>query len=168
MNINDTLLDLAIAPLAGYVGTKVMEPVSMSLYQLEPESDRNQEDAVRPGAPYRIAAQKTLDALGVHLEGEALERAALVFHYGLAIGWASTYSLVRRTTSMNPITAGLACGAAMSLLVDEWMTPALGFSAPNNRYPMSTHLRGFAAHIVFGLAIAAVTEMARAVLKRPS
>ncbi len=30
------------------------------------------------------------------------------------------------------------------------MTPALGFSAPNRAYPLSTHLRGFVAHLVFG------------------
>jgi hypothetical protein len=46
----------------------------------------------------------------------------------------------------------------MSLIADEMMTPALGFSAPNRAYPLATHLRGFAGHLVFGLAVAAVTE----------
>ncbi len=53
---------------------------------------------------------------------------------------------------------GLATGAAMSLIADEAMTPLLGFSAPNSAYPLSTHLRGFVAHLVFGLAVAATTE----------
>ena len=46
----------------------------------------------------------------------------------------------------------------MSLVADEGMTPALGFSAPNRSYPLATHLRGFAAHLAFGLGVAAVTE----------
>ena len=61
---------------------------------------------------------------------------------------------------------GLATGAAMSLIADEAMTPLLGFSAPNRAYPLVTHLRGFAAHLVFGLAVAATTETVWAVCGR--
>ncbi len=46
----------------------------------------------------------------------------------------------------------------MSVVADELMTPAFGFSAPNLDYPLSTHLRGFLAHLVFGLAVAATVE----------
>ena len=66
--------------------------------------------------------------------------------------------LLRRRTSLGPITSGLAVGAAMSAVADEWMTPALGFCAPNRAYPLSTHLRGVAAHLVFGLGVVASTE----------
>ncbi len=53
---------------------------------------------------------------------------------------------------------GLGTGAAMSLIVDEGMTPMLGFSAPNSAYPLVTHLRGFVAHLAFGLGAAATAE----------
>jgi membrane-bound metal-dependent hydrolase YbcI (DUF457 family) len=66
--------------------------------------------------------------------------------------------VLRRTTGLNPVAAGLATGAAMSVIVDELMTPAFGFSAPNLDYPLATHARGFAVHLVFGLAAAAVFE----------
>ena len=46
----------------------------------------------------------------------------------------------------------------MSIIADELMAPAFGFSAPNLEYPLSTHIRGFAAHLVFGLAVAASVE----------
>lgn len=36
----------AIAGLAGYVATRVMEPVSQKLYELESEQAREQEDEV--------------------------------------------------------------------------------------------------------------------------
>jgi phage gp46-like protein len=61
------LTDLALAPLAGYVGTKVMEPVGAKLYELESEQDRKREDAARPGAPYAIAARKAADLAGLTL-----------------------------------------------------------------------------------------------------
>jgi hypothetical protein len=54
----------------------------------------------------------------------------------------------------------------MSLIVDEGLTPALGFSAPNRAYPLVTHLRGVAAHLVYGLTVAAVTETAWTLWRR--
>ncbi len=54
----------------------------------------------------------------------------------------------------------------MSLIVDEGITPLAGFSAPNRVYPAATHLRGLAAHLVYGLAVAAVTETAWALRHR--
>lgn len=158
MNATELTKGAGVAAVAGVIGTKAMEPVSMKLYQLQSGADRRREEEVRPGPPYQIAAGKAARLAGVDLQGRALERAGLVFHYGLAISWAPVYQLLRRKTRLGPLAAGVATGAAMSLIADEGLTPALGFSAPNRQYPLSTHLRAFAAHIVFGLTIAGVTE----------
>jgi hypothetical protein len=160
------LIDLALAPVAGYVGTKVMEPVGMKLYELESEADRQREDEVRPGPPYALAARKAADLVGLDLSDKQLERLALAFHYGLAIQWAPLYAILRRRTSLTPVPAGLATGAAMSLVADEMMTPAMGFSAPNRAYPLATHVRGFLGHLVFGLGVAATTEIGWRLLRR--
>jgi hypothetical protein len=156
----------AIAGLAGYVGTQVMEPVSQKLYELESEQARAQEDEVRPGPPPEVAAQKTARLVGVELTEQQLKACTLAFHYGLAISWAPLYQVLRRITPLGPVASGLATGAAMSLVADEMMAPALGFTAPNRAYPLVTHLRGVAAYLVFGLALAATTEAAWAVLGR--
>lgn len=156
--LSDLVKDLPVAAAAGYVGTKAMEPISQKLYEWEPAEDRRQEDEVRPGPPFEIAAEKTLKLLGIEASDKTRERVGLAFHYGLAIGWAPTYALLRRRTSLAPVAAGFVSGAAMSLAVDEGMTPLLGFSAPNRAYPLSTHVRGFLAHLAFGAAVAAVTE----------
>jgi hypothetical protein len=160
------LTDLALAPVAGYVGTKVMEPVGMKLYELESEADRNREDEVRPGPPYELAARKAADLVGLGLSDKQMQRLALAFHYGLAIQWAPLYAFLRRRTSLAPLAAGLATGAAMSLIADEMMTPAMGFSAPNRDYPLATHVRGFLGHLVFGLGVAATTEIGWRLLRR--
>ncbi|MGH3570226.1 MAG: DUF1440 domain-containing protein [Pseudonocardiaceae bacterium] len=142
--------DLAVA---GYLGTKAMEPVSEKRYTLESDTDRAREDAVRPGPSYRIAAEKITRLIGLRRDDQQLDTAALVFRYGLVIFWAPLYALLRRAIGLRPITAGLATGSAMSLLADELMTPAAGFSAPNRAYPLATHLRGFTGHLAFGLAV---------------
>lgn len=160
------LADLALAPAAGYAGSRVMEPVSSWLYGLESEQDRRREDDARPGMPYAIAARTTADPLGVTLTDKQHGRLALAVHYGLAVQWAALYPLLRRRTALGPAAAGLLTGAAMSVVADEIMTPSLGFSAPNRAYPLSTHLRGIAAHLVFGLGVAATTEAGWALLRR--
>lgn len=152
--------DLAAASLAGYLGTKAMEPVSMKLYELESEQDRARENTARPGPPYRIAAEKTARLLGLQLSEQQMQQSAMLFHYGLAVSWAPVYAVLRRRGRLRPIPAGLAMGSAMSLIADEGITPALGFSAPNRAYPLVTHLRGYLAHLAFGLGVAAVTEVA--------
>jgi uncharacterized membrane protein YagU involved in acid resistance len=160
MKTTELVEDLAIASVAGCVATKAMEPVSMKLYELESEQARKQEDEARPGPPYQIAAQKITGALGMDLQGKALERASMVMHYGLALSWSPLYVLLRRKTHMTPVGAGLASGTAMWVVADEGMTPLFGFSAPNKAYPLVTHLRGFVAHLAFGLAVAGSCEAA--------
>ena len=56
---------------------------------------------------------------------------------------------------------GKLTGAAMSLIVDEGMTPLFAFSAPNRDFPLSTHPRGFVAHLALGLGVAATPETIR-------
>ncbi len=107
----------------------------MRLYQWESEAARAREDAARPGKPYRIGAEKLSRLAGFNLDEKRLSQLALVFHYGLALQWAPLYPLLRRRTQLAPLPAGLLTGTAMSLLADELMTPAFGFSAPNLDYP---------------------------------
>ncbi len=159
MQGQEFVADVGLGLIGGYVGTKVMEPVAMKLYELEPEGARRQEDAVRPGPPYEIAARKTTKLLGLELSDQQIKKlGTTLFHYGLGMSWGPVYTLLRRQTDLHPVVAGLGTGAAMSLIVDEGLTPLLGFSAPTRAYPLVTHLRGVAAHVAFGLGVAATAE----------
>jgi hypothetical protein len=79
-------------------------------------------------------------------------------------GYAGTK--VMEPVSMALPVAALLTGAAMSAVADEALTPLLGFSAPNRAYPAVTHIRGVAAHLVFGAAVGAVTEAVWAITGR--
>ncbi len=159
MQVKELISDVGVGMIGGYVGTQVMERVSMKLYEWEPEEARRQEDEARPGEPPIVAARKTTQWLGLELSEEQIETLGMyLFHYGLGMSWGPPYTLLRRETNLGPVSAGLLVGAAMSLLVDEGMTPLLGFSAPNRDYPLVTHLRGFAAHLAFGLGVAGTAE----------
>ena len=160
------LTDAALSVIAGYIGTKAMEPLGMKLYELESDSARERDDAARPGPPYKLAAEKISGALSLDLDEEQMSKAALAMHYGLAMSWSPLYPLLRRRTDWHPAVAGLATGAAMSVIADELMTPALGFSAPNREYPLAAHARGFVGHLAFGLVVAATIETGWALLRR--
>jgi uncharacterized membrane protein YagU involved in acid resistance len=159
MAIKALLADLAVGVIGGYVGTRLMEPVSMKLYELESEADREQEDRVRPGPPYELAARRITALLGLELSDEQVQKlGTLGFHYGLGVSWGVLYPLLRRLTRRGPVAAGLLTGASLSLIVDEGLTPLFGFSAPDSAYPLATHLRGFAAHLTYALGVAATAE----------
>lgn len=162
MKLRQAVLDLGVGMIGGYAGTKVMEQVSMKLYGLQSEETRKKEEEVRPGDPFYLAAEKTDRLLGLELSEEHLEKLATYgFHYGLGVGWGPTYTFLRRWTQMGPVKAGLLSGAAMTVIVDEGLTPLMGFSAPNREYPLAAHLRGIAAHLAFGLGVAATAETIR-------
>lgn len=149
------LLDIAVGLAAGLVATKMTEFVQEASYKLMPKRVKEREDEVRPGPPPKIAARKTAEALGFELDEKQLMPAAMVVHYGLGLAWGPVYTLLRRHSQMEPLGAGFITGAAMSLIADEALPPALGFTAPSHDYPTLTHVRGFANHLVYG-AIAAV------------
>jgi uncharacterized membrane protein YagU involved in acid resistance len=159
MSPSRVVTDAVLAVSAGYAGTKAMEQFNLRTYDLESEEDREREEAVRPGPPPQLAAEQLASrVLGIDLDEDQAMKAGMVFHQLTGLSWTPVYLLLRRTLGWRPVAAGLATGASMSLIVDETLTPAIGASAPNPEYPVSTHVRAFVAHLVYGLTVAAVVE----------
>jgi uncharacterized membrane protein YagU involved in acid resistance len=149
----------AAGVIGGYVGTKVMNPVTVKLQELAPEADKEREKAVSPGSPYKIGAQKAADLAGVKLDEKQLETAASAMPYTVGIAGGLLYVVLRRLLKMNPILAGAISGIALFVVVDEGLTPSLGLSAPNLEYPLSTHVRGFLGHLAYGAGVAVTAEL---------
>lgn len=154
----DVLLDLGVGLVAGLVATKITEYGQQALWSLTPEKIKQREERVRPGPPYRVAAEKTAHLVNVELERDQLDRLGAAFHYGSGITWGAVYCLMRRAAGMESLGAGLAAGTSMSIILDELVTPAFGFSAPDRDYPAETHLRGFIGHLLYGAALAGAAE----------
>lgn len=151
-------MDIAVGVLAGLVATKVTDWTQAALYGVTPAQVREKEERVRPGPPAEIAAEDLADRLGVRLDEKSRGRAGNVVHYALGALWGPVYGQLRRKTRLGARGAAIISGATMSLMIDEGLTPALGYSAPNRDYPVLTHVRGFAGHLVFGAVNAAVAE----------
>ena len=149
----------AAGVVGGYVGTKVMNPVTTKLQELAPEADKAKEKAVSPGSPYRIGVQKAAHLLGITLTEEQVKTMASAAPYTVGIAGGLLYVGLRRSLRLNPLLAGLISAMALFVIVDEGLTPALGLSAPDRAYPVSTHLRGFLGHLVYGATAAATAEI---------
>lgn len=151
-------VDIAIGVVAGLVATKVTDWAQTALYSVTPAKVREKEECVRPGPPAEIAAEDLANRLGVQLDEKARARAGNAVHYTLGALWGPIYGQLRRNTHIGASGAAFVSGATMSLMIDEGLTPALGYSAPNRDYPVLTHVRGLAGHLVFGTVNAAVAE----------
>jgi len=97
--------------------------------------------------------------LGLQLNEQQVGQVGMLFHIGLGAGWGPVYTLLRRLSGRDPVTSGLATGLSLWILIDEGLTPAMGWSAPNPAYPLVTHVRALVAHLVYGLAVALAAEL---------
>ena len=152
------LVDVAVGLAAGLVATKVYGLVQEAFYHSTPKNVRQEEERVRPAPSSELAAEKTAESLGYSLDEPQRKLAGAAVHYGLGATWGPIYGLLRRHGGMQPLGAGILTGATLSLIVDEGLAPALGFSAPNQDYPALTHVRGFLNHLAYGAAVAVAAE----------
>ena len=152
-------VDVTIGLSAGLVATLVTNLAQHPLSRMTPEWVHRQEKRVRPGASSSlVAGQKLCEAMDLAPSPRRHEMSGKAIHLATGMGWGPVYGLLRRYAGLGPFPAALACGTAMSLILDETLVPALGLSAPNHRYPAFTRVRGLAAHLVYGAAVAVVAE----------
>lgn len=143
---------------AGAVGTWALDRTDWRMWKHESQDARLQTQSVRPlgEPPAQALATKAERKLGLELSAKQHELAGAVVHYGIGIGPAVVYSIVRdRLPGPGPVR-GLLYGLTLFLAQDEALNAATGLGAKPQKYPWQAHGRGFVSHLVYGL----VTEMA--------
>lgn len=155
---NSLLADPASGVVAGLVATKITKFAQAASYKPMRAAIKKKEERASLGPPPQVAAEKTAERLCFKRTEKQAEFGGMAVHYGLGAAGGPIYGLLRRYSMMPPLGAGFVAGAAMSRVVDETLTPALGFSAPSRSYPTITHVRGLAGHLVFGVVLALTAE----------
>lgn len=133
------------------------------------ETLRREREAQAGMPPATIqAAEAAAGAIGKGLSDDP-EKQALVgklVHYAYGTAWGAVFALAARALGRRaPVATGLAFGAALWAVSDELLVPLLRFSRPPTRYPASTHAKGLASHLVYGVATDAGWRLARAALR---
>jgi hypothetical protein len=120
-------------------------------------SDRESDDAA-----VRMARLFSEDVLGHRLAESEKETAGAIAHYAMGATSGAIYGAAVEVLPAATAGVGLPFGAAVWLVADELVVPALGLSKPPTAYPLSTHAFAFASHLVYGLT----TEMTRRAVRR--
>lgn len=149
---------------AGAVGTWALDRTDWRMWKHESEDARLQTNAVRPFGepPAHVLASKVEQILGLEPTPEQHEIAGAVVHYGIGIGPAIVYSMVRDKLPAEGPVRGLLYGFALFLLQDEGVNAATGVGAKPQSYPWQAHARGLVSHLAYGV----VTEMVLNVMDR--
>ena len=78
-------------------------------------------------------------------------------HYATGLALGVSYALVAAHWLPITIGFGVAFGLVVAVLLDDVVVPVFGWGPPPWKTPLSTHVYGLSAHVVFG----AVLEGAR-------
>lgn len=96
-----------------------------------------------------------------HLAKSEKETAGAVVHYAFGVSSAAMYGALAEFVPAATVCEGTAFGAAVWLIADEGMVPALGLSRKPTDYPLSVHAHSFASHLVYGMT----TEIVRRAIR---
>lgn len=69
-----------------------------------------------------------------------------------------SYTLLANKWKLNWLAGGIVFGGLFWAAEDEGLSPVLGLVGNNRKYPLEAHLRGLAAHIVFGIVTAGLLK----------
>jgi len=183
-SLGDVLKGLAAGVAAGLVASAVMNQFqaflsklaggpershgAQSLQQGSPEVGIGRElkaegkDAEEDDAAERLANAISVGVSGHELTEREKEVAGTVFHYAMGASAGALYGAVAEVLPAVKVGAGVPFGAAVWLVADEGIVPAVGLSKSPEDYPPSIHAYALASHLIFGLT----TELVRRVVRQ--
>lgn len=126
-------------------------------YSLSRVGRQHREGESSTAAIGRILYQKVAGKEPQADETKQLLSTLVHWGYGLKVGgW---YGLIRGKQEGLDITGGLILGTALWLFGDELAVPMLGLSPGPKSFPVQLHARVLGAHLAYGAATAATTQL---------
>lgn len=118
------------------------------------------------GEPTTVKAAEAVSehGLGHRLTDREKPYAGAAVHYGFGAALGAAYGAAAEIEPRVTAGFGLPYGAAVALIFDEALVPALGLSGPPWRSPASTHAYSLASHLAFGAALEAARRAVRSVV----
>ncbi len=146
-------VDALLGAVAGTAAVWLMDRVGWWLYRREDPAALQRELQARPQGldSAHLLARKLGRAIGRDPAQDQPSAAGLRVHYALGALPGLGYALVSRRLPISG-GAGVPFGLALFLVNDELSAPLLGLARGPRAYPMQSHLRGFVAHLVLGVA----------------
>ncbi len=154
----DLLTDMAAGATAGVLGGMALGGTAQVLYDLASPQDVALEQAIEPRNPFIVLAQRLEAAMGLEkgARRENLFEKAVITTVSASSG--ALYAAAARKWSLGWLAGGAVFGALFWAIEDEGLGPAMGLAGDNTKYPLEAHLRGLAAHVVFGVVTAGLLK----------
>jgi hypothetical protein len=163
------IVDAALGAASGLAASWVMSLLYKPIMRAGDDETRRREKEAQAGMPPATikAAEAAAKVVGSELPPDRKKQAlgGKVVHYAYGTLWGAAFAVAARAVAPRvPLATGLAFGAALWLVSDELLVPLLRFSHAPARYPPSTHAKGLASHLVYGVATDAGWRLTRAAL----
>lgn len=163
------MTDLVFGAVAGVAATWVLDKATTVFYERQDEEASEREKEVMGGkTAYGVAAEKTAGIAGRELSQKQRQLYGNSVHWALGAGTGSLYAVLRRRTSWASLGFGTLYGALFWLVVDEGANTALGLTPAPQEFPWESHARGFAGHLMYGVAAEAALQLGDAFLPHSS
>lgn len=161
MNKNTHEADVLKGAVAGLVGgilaTVVMTGFQSFLTSLSVKEKKSKNKKEAEPTTVKAAEMISETVFDHELTKSEKEPAGAAMHYAMGAGSGLIYGIAAELAPVTTVGAGLPFGAAVWLVADDVVVPALGLSKLPTEYPLSTHAYALSSHLVYGLA----TDLAR-------
>jgi len=160
--------DVVKGAIAGLVGGLVASFV-MSEFQALLSAVSEEEKKSKNKKEDEPANVNTAEAISENLFDHRLkksekESAGEAVHYAMGAASGLIYGIASEVAPMTTVGLGIPFGAAVWLIADDVVVPALGLAKPATEYPLSTHAYALSSHLVFGLTTHLVRRALRSLL----
>lgn len=147
--------------IGGLVASFVMSEFQSLLSKLAEEEKKSKK---KQEGPANIKASEEIsEAVFDHkLKKSEKEPAGEAMHYAMGATSGLIYGIASEIAPMTTAGLGLPFGAAVWLVADDVVVPALGLAKPATQYPLSTHAYALSSHLVYGLT----TDLVRRGLRK--
>lgn len=163
----DDVLKGAVAGIVGgIVGTLVMGGFQSLLSSLAEEEKKSKKQSKKEDEPANVKAAEAIseNVFGHHLTKSEKEPAGEAMHWAMGAGSGLIYGLTSEIAPVSSVGFGVPFGAAVWLIADDVVIPALGLSKPVTEYPLSTHACALTSHLVYGITTDIVRRAIRDLL----
>lgn len=164
--------DVAKGAVAGIIGGLVASFVMSEFQALvskiaEDKKKPNKKKTEKEKEDDEPATAKAATAISEGVFGHTLTKkekkiADPAMHYAMGGASGMMYGVAAEILPLSTVGAGFPFGAAVWLIADNVVVPALGLSKPITEFPLSTHLYGLSSHLVYGLT----TDLVRRGVRR--
>ncbi len=160
---NDVVKGAVAGLIGGLVASFVMSEFQSLLSKLTKEEKNSKKKKVEPATTK--AAEEISETVFDHkLKKSEKEPAGEAMHYAMGATSGLIYGIASEIAPMTTVGLGFPFGAAVWLVADDVVVPALGLAKPATEYPLSTHAYALSSHLVYGLTTDLVRRAVRDLL----